>query len=229
MLIEIRKMHILTAEPNRAPLFRVYGWGGGSSMAALPSIPNHCKFLFLERKTWTRPMLYVSSLSGSLGHSYRHWVYVTWDQETGTCTKGTRQSSRPNCRRQRHRQQLPFQNPLPSDQKNRFLAKYYSKPFWYDLYKEWSPSDGFRPRRICSQPARILWQVELAKRNSFQCKTFFNQSKGDAGENENLHPCRHPGISSKAVCAQVDCTLQRIMSPFEFGFQAFFVTSVTRT
>ena len=101
--------------------------------------------------------------------------------------------------------------------------------FWYDLYKEWSPSDGFRPRRICSQPARILWQVELAKRNSFQCKTFFNQSKGDAGENENLHPCRHPRISSKAVCAQVDCTLQRIMSPFEFGFQAFFVTSVTRT
>ena len=53
-------------------------------------------------------------------------------------------------------------------------------------------------------------------------QNFFNQSKGDAGENENLHPCRHPGISSKAVCAQVDCTLQRIMSPFEFGFQAFF-------
>ena len=128
MLTEIRKMHILTAEPNLAPLFRVYGWGGGSSMAALPSIPNHCKFLFSERKTWTRPMLCVSSLSGSLGHDYHHWVYVTWDQETGTCTKGTRQSSRPNCRRQRHRQQLPFQNPLPSDQKNRFLAKYYSKP-----------------------------------------------------------------------------------------------------
>ena len=86
-------------------------------MAALPSIPNHWKFLFLERKTWTRPMLCVSSLSGSLEHGYRHCVYITLNKETGTCTKGTRQSSRPNCRRQRHRQQLPFQNPLPSDQK----------------------------------------------------------------------------------------------------------------
>ena len=166
-------MHILTAEPNLAPLFKVYGWGGGSSMAALPSIPNHWKFLFLERKTWTRPMLCVSSLSGSLLHDYCQWVYITWDQETGTCTKGTRQSSRPNCRRLRHRQQLPFQNPLPSDQKNRFLAKYCSKLFLYDLYKEWSPSDGFRPRRICSQPARILYQVGLAKHTSFSMQNSF--------------------------------------------------------
>ena len=140
-------------------------------MAALPSIPNHWKFLFSEKKTWTRPMLCVSSLSGSLGHSYRHCVYLRPRDRHLYKGDPTIKSSRLSPSTSQAATAIP--KPSPIWPKNRFLAKYCSKLFLYDLYKEWSPSDGFRPRRICSQPARILYQVGLAKRNSFSMQNSF--------------------------------------------------------